>query len=122
FDQAAGGFEDGCAGSFGADECAGDVEVVFGKKIVQVVSGDAARDVGELLADFSGVNFSYLFPSSIYLICSLGAESRCVRDRGRDGGASIGIAAGAAIPSWFLLGSWADEGVRSSQNTYSVSA
>ena len=55
FDQAAGGFEDGGAGSFGADQSAGDVESVFGQQVIQVVAGDAAGDVGELLADEVGV-------------------------------------------------------------------
>ncbi len=51
FDEAAGGFEDCGAGSFGADQGAGDVESVFGEEIVEVVAGDAAGDVGEFLAD-----------------------------------------------------------------------
>jgi hypothetical protein len=50
-DEAAGCFEDGGAGAFGADEGAGDVETVFGEKVVEVVSGDAAGDVGKFLAD-----------------------------------------------------------------------
>ena len=55
FDEAAGGFEDCGAGSFGADEGAGDVESVFGEEIVEVVAGDAAGDLGEFLADEIGV-------------------------------------------------------------------
>ena len=51
FDQAARGFENGDAGAFGADQCASDMEAVFGQEVVQVVSGDAAGDVGETLAD-----------------------------------------------------------------------
>ena len=55
FDQAASGFERGDTGSFGADQGAGDVESVFGEQVVEVVAGDAAGDLGELLADESGV-------------------------------------------------------------------
>ena len=50
-DQAAGGFENGDAGAFGADESAGNVESILGQEVVQVVAGDAARDVGKALAD-----------------------------------------------------------------------
>ena len=45
------GFEDGDAGAFAADECAGNVESVFRKELVEVVAGDAAGDIGEALAD-----------------------------------------------------------------------
>jgi len=55
FDEAAGGFEDGDARAFGADQCAGDVKAVFGEQIVEVVSGDATRNVGEASADEFGV-------------------------------------------------------------------
>ena len=55
FDQAACGFENRGAGSFGADQGAGDVESVFGEQVVQVVAGDAAGNVGEFLADEIGV-------------------------------------------------------------------
>jgi hypothetical protein len=37
------------------------VEVVFGEEIVEVVSGDAARDGGEFLADSWGVLVGDLF-------------------------------------------------------------
>ncbi len=43
----AGGFEDGDASAFGSDEGTGNVKAVFGQKFVEVVAGDAARDVGK---------------------------------------------------------------------------
>ena len=55
FDEAAGCFENCYAGAFGADEGAGDVEIIFGKKVVEVVARDAARNVGEALAHERGV-------------------------------------------------------------------
>ncbi len=61
FDQAAGGFEDCGAGSFGTDQGAGDVEAVFGEEVVEVVAGDAAGDWGEFLADLIAVGFGDLF-------------------------------------------------------------
>ena len=54
-DEAAGGFENCGAGAFGADQRAGDVETIFRQQVIQVVAGDAARDVGEVLADEVGV-------------------------------------------------------------------
>ena len=54
-DQAAGGFKNGDAGAFGTDECAGDVKAIFREQIVEVVSGDAARNIGELLANLIAV-------------------------------------------------------------------
>ena len=66
-DQAAGGFEDRRAGSFGAHESAGDVESVFGKKIVEVVARDAAGDVGKFLADEIGVIVGDLLESGVQL-------------------------------------------------------
>ena len=54
-DQTAGGFENGDASAFGADERASDVEAILGQKLVQVVAGDAAGNVGEALADLIAV-------------------------------------------------------------------
>ena len=51
FDQAARRFENSDAGAFGANERARNVEAILRQKIVQVVAGDAARDVGKALAD-----------------------------------------------------------------------
>ena len=45
------GGDDGSAGALGADQRARDVEVVFRQKLVEVVAGDAARNVGELFSD-----------------------------------------------------------------------
>ena len=45
-DQAAGSFEHGDAGPFRSDQRAGYVEAVLRKQVVQVIAGDAARDVG----------------------------------------------------------------------------
>ncbi len=55
FDQPARGFENRDAGTFGADEGAGNVESILGQEEVQVVAGDAARNVGKALADKIGV-------------------------------------------------------------------
>ena len=38
------GGDDVGAGAFGADQRAGDIEVVFGQQLVEVVAGDAARE------------------------------------------------------------------------------
>ena len=43
--------EDGDAGALGADERARDVEAVLGQQLVEVVAGDAARDLREARAD-----------------------------------------------------------------------
>ena len=51
FDEAQRGSEDDGAGAFAADEGAGDVEAVFGEKLVEVEAGDAAGDAGKLFAD-----------------------------------------------------------------------
>ena len=67
-DQAAGCFENRDAGAFGADQCAGDVEAVFGEQVVQVVAGDAARDVGELLADQIAVCVGDLFQGGVDVV------------------------------------------------------
>ncbi len=54
--QFAGGFEDGDAGALGAHQRARDVEAVLRQELVEVVAGDAARDVGESLADEAGAS------------------------------------------------------------------
>ena len=41
--------------AFGADQRARDVEAVLGQQLVEVVAGDAARDVREARADQVGV-------------------------------------------------------------------
>ena len=63
--EVAGGFEDGDAGALGADEGAGDVEVVFGEELVEVVAGDAAGDVGEALADEGGIFVAEAFEAFV---------------------------------------------------------
>src|SRR6266446_2034422 len=54
-DQTAGGFEHRDASSFRADERARHVKAVFGEQVVEVVSGNAARNVGELAANLLSV-------------------------------------------------------------------
>src|SRR5690625_27384 len=54
-DQADGRLEDRDAGPLGPGEGAGDVKAIFGEELVEVVAGDAARDIGEALADQVGV-------------------------------------------------------------------
>ncbi len=49
------GGDDVGAGALGADQRAGDMEVVFGQQLVEVVAGDAARNAGKLFADQGGV-------------------------------------------------------------------
>ena len=41
------------------------MEAVFGKQVVQVVAGDAAGDVGELLADEIGVGVGDLLQQTM---------------------------------------------------------
>ena len=50
-DQTAGRFENRDAGAFGADEGARYVKAVLRQKIVEVVAGNAAGNLGEALAD-----------------------------------------------------------------------
>src|ERR1700674_3764355 len=50
-DQATGGFENRNASSFGADQRARHVKAIFGEQVVEVVSGNAARNVGKVAAD-----------------------------------------------------------------------
>ena len=44
-DQADGRFQDGDAGALGAGQRGGDVEAVLGQQAVEVVAGDAARQL-----------------------------------------------------------------------------
>ena len=76
FDQAAGGFENRGAGSFGADQGAGDVEAVFGEQVVEVVAGDAAGDVGKFLADQIAVLIGDLLEGGVDLIAAVVAAAR----------------------------------------------
>ena len=55
FDELKSCAEDDGAGAFAADEGAGEVEGVFREQFVEVEAGDAAGDVGKLLADEVGV-------------------------------------------------------------------
>ena len=50
-DQAASRFENGDTGSFGSDERARNMKAVFRQQVIQVVAGDAARNIGKSLAD-----------------------------------------------------------------------
>src|ERR1700687_423077 len=50
FDQAAAGFENRDASAFGANQSARHVKAVFGEQVVEVVSGNAAWNVGKLAA------------------------------------------------------------------------
>ena len=61
FDQAAGGFENGDAGAFRADQRARNVKAVFREQEIQVVAGDAARDVGVTAADQIAVGVGDVF-------------------------------------------------------------
>ena len=56
--QLAGGFEDGDAGAFCADQRACHVEAVLRQQLVEVVAGDAARNVGKTLPDQIGVGIA----------------------------------------------------------------
>ena len=54
-DEAASRFENRDASAFGADESARHVKAAFGEQVVEVVSGNAARNVGKLAADLLAV-------------------------------------------------------------------
>src|SRR5437660_1534702 len=54
-DQTAGGFENRAASTFGADERARHVKAVFGEQVVEVVSGNATRNIRKLAADLLAV-------------------------------------------------------------------
>src|SRR5262249_5429114 len=49
-DEAAGSFQRGSAGTLGADQRTRDVEAVFGQKVVEVVAGHTAWNIGILAA------------------------------------------------------------------------
>src|SRR5208282_109606 len=55
FDETAGGFENRDACAFGTDQRARHVKAAFGEQVVEVVSGNAARNVGKLAADLLAV-------------------------------------------------------------------
>ena len=67
FDELEGGAEDDGAGTFAADQGASYVEGVFGEELVEVEAGDAAGDVGELLADLGGVGVAEGFECRVDL-------------------------------------------------------
>src|SRR6266478_9644744 len=54
-DQAASGFENRHTSTFGTDESARHVKAIFGEQVVEVVSGNAARNVGELATNLLSV-------------------------------------------------------------------
>jgi len=66
------------------------VEAVLGKKIVEVVAGDAARNVGKALADEIAVSGGDLLECGGDLSGSV-AAARYVRAAGQPG---------AAVPTW----------------------
>src|SRR5208283_2196302 len=55
FDKAAGRFENRDARALGADERSRYVKAAFRKQVIEVVSGDAARNVRELAANLLAV-------------------------------------------------------------------
>ncbi len=65
FDELEGGSEDDGAGAFAAYEGSGEVEVVFGEELVEVVAGDSAGDLGEFPADFVGVGVANFFEGGV---------------------------------------------------------
>ncbi len=89
----AGGQVEGCgddagAGAFRADQGAGYVEVVLGKQLVEVVAGDAARDVGESFADQRGVAVADPGQACVdlaFAAAGLDFLSELVRSSGADG-------------------------------------
>ena len=57
FDQAARGFERGDASALRADQGSRHVKAVFRQQLIQVVAGDAARNVGIFFADGIAILF-----------------------------------------------------------------
>src|SRR5581483_4976724 len=91
-DQPAGGLQRCGAGSFRAHQGAGYVEAIFRQQVMQVVAGDATRDVGEFLADEVCVLIGDLLQGYADLFRTFDA-------------------AGGHAPRRFASGSGADEGV-----------
>ena len=56
FNQAASSFENRDACAFGADERPRDMKATFWKEVVQVVSGDATRDIRKLTPDLFAIS------------------------------------------------------------------
>ncbi len=71
------GGDDGGAGAFGADQRAGDVEVVLGQQLVEVVAGDAARNARELFPHQGGVAVADALEAGVDLAhAASGADER----------------------------------------------
>ena len=80
-DQVELGFENRYAGALGADERARDVESVFRQQLIEVVAGDAARNVGEFRADLRGVLVADVAQGGV----DFGAAAALVNDGGEFG-------------------------------------
>src|SRR3984885_3336999 len=74
--ESAGGFENRRAGAFGADQRTRDVESIFGEQVIEVVTGDAARNVRILAADLVSVAVGELLQAGV----DLGAAPAFVHD------------------------------------------
>jgi hypothetical protein len=70
FDELKRGAEDDGTGAFAADEGSCEVEVVFREKLVEIVAGDAAGNLGEPGADLIGVGVADLFEVGVDFACA----------------------------------------------------
>ena len=98
-DEAAGSFENRDASAFGADQRARHVKAVFGKQMVEVVSGDAARNVRELAADLFAVAVGETLESGV----DFGAASTFTRAFAQDAG-EIFVAGRADVQALAAVG------------------
>ncbi len=93
--EAAGSFEDSDAGAFGAHQRAGDVEAVFRQEVVQVVSGNASRDIRKLAADLIAVTIGEFLEAGV----DLGAAAAFADDA-----VEIFVAGGADVQALSVVG------------------
>ena len=95
FDEAAGRFEDGHAGALGTNERARNMEAAFREQMVEVVSGNAARDIGELAANVVAIAIGELLETGV----DLGAAATFALDAGE-----IFLAGSADVQALAIVG------------------
>src|SRR5208283_432044 len=87
-DEPASRFENGGAGALGTNQRARNMETIFRQQVVEIVSGNATRNIGELAANLVAVAVGELFEARI----DLGAASAVALSAGEiflAGGANV---------------------------------
>ena len=94
-DQAAGSFEDRDASTLGPDQRAGHMEAVFGEQVVEVVSGNAARNIGKLAANLLAIAVGEGFEAGV----DLGAAATFAQEA-----VEVFVAGGADMQALAVIG------------------